>query len=165
MQQKYIKDTNFLIETYRPGSYVWTSICKAKEVLKGGFKLRLGDGSSSFWYDDWMSLGPLCQQVDFVAIHDTALQINDLFRNNCWHLNSLVTILPPTVREAIIDSRIFLNSQVPDTCIWDGNLDGTYTAKAGFQWLSQQGVVLFQMALGLGYGDNIHLKKLSFSSG
>lgn len=48
MQQKYIKDTNFLIETYRPGSYVWTSICKAKEVLKGGFKLWLGDGSSSF---------------------------------------------------------------------------------------------------------------------
>ena len=32
-------------------SYIWKSICRALDLLKPGFRFRLGNGGVSAWYD------------------------------------------------------------------------------------------------------------------
>jgi hypothetical protein len=52
------------------GSCVWNSLAKALHMLRDGFSLKIGDGSSSVWYDPWVIKENLCSVVPFVAIQD-----------------------------------------------------------------------------------------------
>ena len=56
------------------GSYVLTSIAKAFEKLCDGFHLRLGDGGSSFWFEDLN----IALEVSFVDVHDIGLRVCDV---------------------------------------------------------------------------------------
>ncbi|KAJ1404607.1 Ribonuclease H-like superfamily [Sesbania bispinosa] len=62
--------------------------------------MDLGDGESSVWYADWTGLGPLCNQIPFVHISDTHLQVKQLWHNGVWDFTSLATHLP----EQLIDT-------------------------------------------------------------
>jgi hypothetical protein len=64
------------------------------EALRQGFQFRIGDGSSSFWYDNWTGLGALCHLVDFVIILNTQLQLKDVSFIGSWDWNKLMTIVP-----------------------------------------------------------------------
>jgi len=63
------------------GSYVLTSIAKAFEKLCDGFHLRLGDGGSSFWFEDLN----IALEVSFVDVHDIGLRVCDVVNGdgNC----------------------------------------------------------------------------------
>ncbi|KAJ1401405.1 ribonuclease H [Sesbania bispinosa] len=113
------------------GSYVWRSILKARNDLLNGFGLQLGDGEASFWYDPWLSSEPLCANVPFVDVHDLRLRVRDVWHDESWHLADLWTILPPPVKDSILQLRPFLNSSTTDNFVWKGAMTGTYTAKSG----------------------------------
>lgn len=78
LHEKYVTHKNFLECTKKLGSSVWSSIFKAKQVLRGGYKMRLGVGDSSFWYDSWSTLSPLCNQVSYVNIQDDNMEVRDV---------------------------------------------------------------------------------------
>lgn len=63
MLKKYVREGDFLDAPLHYGSPIWNSIFKAKEDLKVGFKYRLRDGASLFWYTPWSIYGPLCNHV------------------------------------------------------------------------------------------------------
>jgi hypothetical protein len=48
-------------------------------MLRDGFSLKIGDGSSRVWYDPWVIKDNLCPVVPFVAIQDTNLKIKDIY--------------------------------------------------------------------------------------
>lgn len=130
-----MRDGSFLNTTLHYGSSTWNSIFKAKEVLKEGYQLRLGNGESFFWYSPWTTLGPLCYQVFAVNIQDTDKRIRDIYINNQWHFNDLATPIPKVIRNHLSNSTLFLHAEVQDGYIWGGNTDGIYSAKDGYKWL------------------------------
>jgi hypothetical protein len=68
---KYIAGPNFLhFSIPSSSSSTWLSIIRAKDILKEGFSLHGGSGSSSFWFTPWTALGRLGSLVPFVDIHD-----------------------------------------------------------------------------------------------
>lgn len=47
-------------ETTTKGSWMWKKILKYREIAKSFHKIQLGNGrSTSFWFDNWSSLGCL----------------------------------------------------------------------------------------------------------
>lgn len=68
MYNKYIKRGDFLDSKHSYGSPTWNAIFKAKEVLKGGYQFKVGNGQSLFWYAPWTQFDPLCTQVFAVDI-------------------------------------------------------------------------------------------------
>lgn len=102
-----MRDGSFLNTTLHYGSSTWNSIFKAKEVLKEGYQLRLGNGESFFWYSPWTTLGPLCYQVFAVNIQDTDKRIRDIYINNQWHFNDLATPIPKVIRNHLSNSTLF----------------------------------------------------------
>lgn len=49
------------------------NIClvRALEYLRAGFTVKIGEGSSSFFFDDWLVMGPISNMVLFAHISNT----------------------------------------------------------------------------------------------
>ena len=82
-------------------SSIWSAICKTASVLKYGFRIRLGDGSSSLWYDSWTKDGPICAMVDYVHISNSHLLVKDCWDQGSWKLDQLCTPLPEHIKSLI----------------------------------------------------------------
>lgn len=63
--------------------------------------MRLQAGDSSFWYSDWLGIGPLCSLVDYVHISDIHLGVKDAWEHGGWNLNRMMTIIPNHIRALI----------------------------------------------------------------
>ncbi|GAU47359.1 hypothetical protein TSUD_403620 [Trifolium subterraneum] len=48
---------------------IWNAVKKAMSRLKDGFKFKIDDGESSFWYDSWVLKERLCMFFTWQAIH------------------------------------------------------------------------------------------------
>ncbi|KAK7258939.1 hypothetical protein RIF29_24531 [Crotalaria pallida] len=117
------------------GSLVWKSILKADKTLENGFRLKLGDGQASLFFDSWMNKELLCNLVHWVQIHDTNLRVKDVLREGVWHFNDIFTILPRDLKTSILDMNIFLDYSIPNCIAWVGSMDEVYSANFGYKWL------------------------------
>lgn len=81
LSNKYVKEAGFMDGNTTKGSVVWNSIAKAKSVCKDGYRVRVSDGFSSFWYDLWSSLGHLGSHVDYVNVQDINVLVRDVFKD------------------------------------------------------------------------------------
>lgn len=70
---------------------------KAWQTLKGGFVWEIGSSESYLWYDPWLPIGKLCQQVPFVQIPNTLLLLKDIWCKRVCNLDCLFTIIPDMV--------------------------------------------------------------------
>ncbi|KAJ1385496.1 Ribonuclease H domain [Sesbania bispinosa] len=120
------------------GSQFWNALLKAARPLRDGFRMRIGNGETSFWYEDWLGTGPLYNSVFVVDIHDTALRICDLWDNQSWHLQHLYTVLPVELQGTIQATNFHLNEDILYLITWAPNLSGCYTVKDGYKWLREQ---------------------------
>lgn len=98
LSHKYLHAESVLVgQCKQSDSYIWRGIMRAKNNVMQGYQAFLGDGRSSFWYDNWLGTGKLCSRVPFVHITDTPLTMSDLWRNGTWHLRGLYTVLPSDI--------------------------------------------------------------------
>lgn len=85
---------------------MWKSICKAIRSLRDGFDIRLQVGNYSFWYSDWLGIGPLCTMVDFVHISNTQMCVKDVWKNGTWNLDKMATRIPEHIKPIITSKRV-----------------------------------------------------------
>lgn len=117
LHHKYVKGGNFMDGRHVNGSYIWNSIIKAKVILRDGYNMRIGDGSSSLWYTSWLKFGPLCQLVDFVNIQDTDLLLKDIYcADGCDH-SKLATCIPEYMKISIKEMVFYGGRIFPSLCV------------------------------------------------
>lgn len=132
ISSKYHVVGNFLGGEFSTRSFTWNSIRKTKAILREGFSMRVEVGDVSFWYDPWSKLGPHCNLVDFVAIHDSDLQVKNVFIEQGVNLNQFMTHIPAFFKEEIMKLKVTLNAIVPDAYIWEESIKGDYSARTGY---------------------------------
>lgn len=62
LHSEHVGTTSFLDMPHKYGSSVWNSMLRARNALREGYRFRLGDGKSPFWFTNWTQFGPLCEQ-------------------------------------------------------------------------------------------------------
>lgn len=75
---------------------------KSLKLLEDGFRLKVGNGDTSFWFEPWLFKVPLSLLVPFVDVHDLEMRIWDVWVDGSWQLNSLYTHLPDEIRGALL---------------------------------------------------------------
>ncbi|KAJ1391912.1 Ribonuclease H domain [Sesbania bispinosa] len=90
---------------------------KATNILKHGFRFKVGRGDTSFWYANWLDIGTLCSHVEFVNFHDVNLTIRDVFITNAWHLDRLWALVPQDICDSIVAKHFLLNDE--DVPVWE----------------------------------------------
>ena len=116
-------------------SPTWSSIIRAKNVLKSGYSWRAGSGTSSFWFSSWSVFGPIGSLVPVIDIHDLHLTVKDVITRSGKRSQLLYTSLPPAVSDFINNSNLRFNDAVDDGFIWHHNQNGVYSTKSGYNWL------------------------------
>ena len=144
LSNNYSSGHNFLHTTtaHRNSSPSWSSIIRAKNVLKSGYTWRAGSGNSSFWYTNWSSLGLLGTHVPYVDIHDLHLTVKDVFTIGGQHTQLLYTILPTDIADVINDTHLNFNASIDDAYIWSHNSNGVYTTNSGYSLILSQSETL-----------------------
>ena len=136
LSNKYIGGQNFLqasIQTTSSSS--WSSIIRAKNILNHGYSWRAGSGSSSFWFSNWSTHGPIGNHVPIIDIHDLHLTVKDVFSDDGIHTHDLYTNLPPAIVDFINSTHFRFNAAIEDSFIWAKNKNSNYTTKNGYDWL------------------------------
>src|ERR1044072_8214559 len=78
-------------------SPVWKGVLRARNHIISGLSFKLGDGETSFWYEDWIGTGNTASSVPFVYIHDVEIKLKDLIANGNWNVECLYTNLPTPI--------------------------------------------------------------------
>nr|KYP76161.1 Putative ribonuclease H protein At1g65750 [Cajanus cajan] len=136
------RDRNVASLLQRPGSYVLTSLRRAFEELRPGFRFQLGDGEASFWFENWAHEGPLANEVPFVHLHDLTLRVRDVWQDGRWHLEQLHSWLSTELQARIFSMQIWLHPSASDGFVWEASTNGEYLARTGYRWLCDRDVVL-----------------------
>ncbi|XP_024634474.2 uncharacterized protein [Medicago truncatula] len=136
LSNKYTTGSNILQATCSSNSSpTWSSIIKAKNVLRNGYLWRAGSGTSSFWFHNWSPHGLIGSHVPIIDIHDIQLTVKDVFTHTGQHTHALYTNLPPAIADYINNTNFRFNERIENTIIWSHNINGVYTANCGYAWL------------------------------
>jgi hypothetical protein len=141
LTHKYLdKKSIWIADKKSSASITWRGIMKAVASFAHGYKLRIGAGETSFWYEDWTKLGPLCKLVHFVNISDTELKLHDVCKDGGWDLQILATMMSSDIVQAIqqITPPMILDTRLNDEWAWQPEQQGKYTCSSGYFWLLQQ---------------------------
>ena len=115
-------------------SPIWKAISKTAVELKDGFRIRIGDGSSSLWYDEWIKDGSICSLVDYVYVSDSNFLVKDCWSNGVWNFNYLYTPLTQSIKSKIEEVLVTIFSEIADCWVWVGSLSGVYSASSCYNW-------------------------------
>lgn len=75
-------------------------------VEKNFWKL-IREGTSSFWFEDWMRLGPFTERKGDIS--QPTLLINDCLVEGPWNLQEIKEVLSPGEVQSILSSQISLS--------------------------------------------------------
>jgi hypothetical protein len=95
----------------------WSSIIRAKNILKYGYSGRVDSGSSSFWFSNWSPYGFLGNLAPIIDIHDLHLSFKDVFSNNGLYTQDVYTNRPPAIENYINNTHTIFIASVEDVFI------------------------------------------------
>lgn len=119
----------------KKGSTTWNSILKAFKLLKDGFRFKVGEGHTSFWFTPWLDKEPLASCVPYVDIHDVELKICDVWVDDSWQLETLYTRLPNDLVNKLLHVVPRLASGLEDTWVWGECSSGLYCVSTAYHML------------------------------
>jgi hypothetical protein len=136
LSDRYVAGSNILHATaHSSDSITWSSILRARNVLKDGFSWRVESCSSSFWSCPWSSLGFIRSLAPYIDIHDLQLSVKDVFSFVSPHAHILYTQLPSLAIDLINNMQLNFNASLEDTFIWTHSKNDIYTANSGYSWM------------------------------
>ena len=87
----------------------------------------VGSGNSSFWHDNWLGSGPLCQQVELFQEQPVA----DFVVQGCWYVQRLYQVLPMHCVQCVLDAAPPSSDQV-DKMIWATSTTGEFSTASAY---------------------------------
>src|ERR1044072_2832835 len=99
---------------------------------------RLGDGTTSLWYEEWNGKGKIAQDIPYVDIYDVNLRLRDVIIQGAWDCSALYTPAPGHLLEQLQRITPILEANHKDQWSWTPNSTGWYSVKTAYQWLFEQ---------------------------
>lgn len=89
MASKYVKGTDHdsFTNSQQGGSRIWRKMLRASQIVEDNSHVLVRDGSSSFWFDNWLGDGPLTNPS--FSVPSPTAHISDYFLNGSWQIETL----------------------------------------------------------------------------
>ena len=71
--------TPLRLEPHGASSSTWKAIVQVNKHIGFRFKWRVGNGASSFWFDNWLNDQPFCQMVLLVHVSYSSLKVCNIW--------------------------------------------------------------------------------------
>lgn len=105
-----------------------------REEAEAHIKWELNNGSSSFWWDNWIGQGPLARIAHNGEIN--MQKVRDFTQHNAWDHNKLTEAFPAEWVERITNISV-PTKQVSDHPIWTITNAGNFSCRSAWENLKQ----------------------------
>lgn len=115
-------------------SRTWSAIKKGESISSKGTKWLLGINCNlSFWFDKWLDISPLCDQIASpLTFANANILVKDLIVNGRCDLSSCSFVFPQELHGFIKATLIPRLSMVEDRLSWASSSLGSFGSKRAF---------------------------------
>ncbi|WMV39067.1 hypothetical protein MTR67_032452 [Solanum verrucosum] len=98
---------------------------------------KIRSGSCSFWWDNWLGVGPLAQftEDNNRFNNDT---VSEFIEEGQWNINKIIQLAPPTQMHNILATQLQLQQGIPDQPVWNLNCNDVFTCTSAWNSIREQ---------------------------
>jgi len=132
---KYGKDLN---KKNRNQSYIRRGINKDFNIFNKGLKMSILNGrKTSFWFDNWLPNGALCNRIQGpLPLHVLSTSVHDILRSDRYRSDLISFNLPNDILNEIIATPYISNNNLVDIPIWGPSPNGIFSIKSAYKTLT-----------------------------
>ncbi|XP_049399717.1 uncharacterized protein LOC125863742 [Solanum stenotomum] len=132
LRAKYCQRSNPISKKWDTGeSQAWRLMMKNKHVVESHIQWKIRNGSCSFWWDNWLGVGPLAQYTTASNRFNNE-PVSDFIEEGQWNMNKVIQSAPPGQVHNILSTQLQLQNGQPDLAVWNPNTSGQFTVS--FAW-------------------------------
>ncbi|KAH0699154.1 hypothetical protein KY284_013369 [Solanum tuberosum] len=94
-------------------------------------------GSRSFWWANWLGVGPLAQftEDNNRFNNDT---VSEFIEEVQWNINKIIQLASPTQVHNILATQLQLQQDIPNQPVWNLNCNGVFTCTSAWNSIREQ---------------------------
>ncbi|XP_059289597.1 uncharacterized protein LOC132043134 [Lycium ferocissimum] len=137
IKAKYSPRANMVSNVISPNnSNIWRSLLKIRPQAKHHIQWEINKGNTLFWWDNWITQGPLAPRV-WLERKPGSITVQNFINNNQWNTASLSRILPNEMIQEVTNTRIGDN-EIADTCIWTPSTNGNFSCSSAWELIPEK---------------------------
>ncbi|KAK6803130.1 hypothetical protein RDI58_000914 [Solanum bulbocastanum] len=132
LRAKYCQRSNPISKKWDTGeSQAWKLMMRNKHTVENHIQWKIRDGSSSFWWDNWLGVGPLAQYTtDRNRFNND--RISDFMQDGQWKMRKVLQLAPQQHVHRILAMQIRLQHGQKDQAVWKLNTNGNFSVSSAW---------------------------------
>ncbi|KAK4733775.1 hypothetical protein R3W88_008036 [Solanum pinnatisectum] len=102
-----------------------------KHTVEKHILWKLRNGSSFFWWDNWLGVGPLAHYINISKRFNND-RIVDFMKNGQWNLTKLNQLAPQNMVHKILSTQIQLQQEHSDQAVWTLSATGLFSVSSAW---------------------------------
>ncbi|XP_059289514.1 uncharacterized protein LOC132043044 [Lycium ferocissimum] len=137
LRAKYCQRANPIIKKWDTGqSLIWKNMMHNKLIAESYIQWRVNSGTCSFWWDDWLGIGPLAN-YRLESNRANNITVSQFLIEGQWNIDMINQIAPPQLVQTILTTQIDYNEHIPDQAIWKLTSGGEFTCSTAWNLVRQ----------------------------
>ncbi|WMV13663.1 hypothetical protein MTR67_007048 [Solanum verrucosum] len=138
LRAKYCQRSNPISEKWDTGdSQAWKLLMTNKHTVENHIQWKIRNGSCSFWWDNWLGVGPLAQFTTTSHRFNNET-IADFMANGQWNVDKLIQLAPQNQLYTILSTQIQLQHTSLDQAVWKLNSTGLFTISSAWDIIREK---------------------------
>lgn len=107
---KYCQRANPTVKNLDTGqSRTWNTMLQNKPKMEPHIQWEICSGTSYFWWDNWLGVGPLAHHTVGVSrLNNT--RVTDFLNNGQWDVHKILQVAPPLLIPSILSHGFLYNA-------------------------------------------------------
>ncbi|XP_049378041.1 uncharacterized protein LOC125842768 [Solanum stenotomum] len=118
-------------------SLTWKHMMHNKHKIEEHIHWKLNSGNCSFWWDNWLGMGPLAYQSTG-SNRFNQITVADFWLEGRWNLNMLLQQAPNSQLANILATELHIQQGIPDQAVWKPNSDGTFSCSSAWNVIREK---------------------------
>jgi len=138
LKAKYCQRSNPISKKWDTGeSLTWKHLMHNKHKAEQHIQWRINSGNCSFWWDNWLGVGPLAQfSNDSKRFNNTT--VAEFWHEGQWNWNLLLQQAPNNQLANILSTELHIQQELPDQAIWKLSTDGKFSCSSAWNEIREK---------------------------
>ncbi|KAK4716368.1 hypothetical protein R3W88_014706 [Solanum pinnatisectum] len=127
LKAKYCQRSNPISKKWDTGdSQAWRLMMRNKQRVENHILWKIRSGSSSFWWDNWLGVGPLAQFTSNSNRFNND-KVTNFIEDGQWNIGKVIQLAPQEQVHNILSFQIQLQQGQQDQAVWTLNSKGIFS--------------------------------------
>ncbi|KAG5605798.1 hypothetical protein H5410_027290 [Solanum commersonii] len=138
LKAKYCQRSNPVSKKWDTGeSQAWRHMMRNKHKVETHIHWKINSGSCSFWWDNWLGIGPLAQ-YSIKSNRFNTETVSDFMEGGQWNMEKILQQAPQAYVHNILPVQLQLLLGIDDQPVWSLNASGEFTCTSAWNVIREQ---------------------------